>query len=398
MGRGSGRGTFINVMLLAAFAAAAPSHAQLVNDDRAQAIHVRPGQRVTAALAMATPSADPLPSAQSCPFLGWAAPRRDIWYRFDPPQPDGFLTLDLCGSDFDTSVVLYRLDEATGAIEQFACDDDDCNPQGPTYQSRITAQRLQGDPRPVLVRVAGWSDSVGTLDMRADWMPAAPPLLRFTSGGLFHDGIVQVAREQSTSQGPGTGGEAHAFVEGLAQVGPVRAGGFVSAEIRSGWTDVAALRVNGSIEASQPANAGGFGRFRCADGDMEGGKAPLQLTLDADRYFRVQSAGSVQPTLVAETGCICGSRLTAGTYVLKVDLGVVVEGSESAAQQSIDWMLELREIPFLVADIDGDGEVDGNDLGLLLASWGQGGNAADIDGDGTVDGNDMGALLAGWGT
>jgi hypothetical protein len=397
MVQGPGRGVGGWLAIAVALGATALCHAQVPNDDRAGAIRIRPGQTVTALTATATPSTDPLPSAVGCPYLGWSAARKDVWYRFDPPQPDGFLTLDLCGSNFDTSVVLYRLNEATGAIEQVACDDDDCNPQGPTYQSRITALRLHDDHRPVLVRVAGWSDSVGVLDMRADWAPAAPPPVRFTAGGLFHDGIVQVAGQQSTSQGPGVGGQAHAFVEGLAQVGAARAGGFVAAEIRSGWTDVTGLHVTGSIEASQPGDAGAFGRFRCVDVSAESGKAPLELTLDADRYFRLSTAGSAQPTLVAATGCICGNRLTAGTYLLKVDLDVMVEGNQSAAQQSIDWLLELRDTPFVAADIDGDGVVDGNDLGLLLASWG-GTGAADIDGDGRVDGNDLGALLAGWGS
>ena len=282
-------------------------------------------------------------------------------------------------------------------IEQFGCDDDDCNPQGPTYQSRIAALRLVSDPRPVLVRVAGWSNAVGQLRMRADWAPASPTPARFSSGGLFHDGVVEMAGEQSTSQGPGSSGSTHAFVEGLAQLGAARAGGFVSAEIRSGWTDTAELRVTGRIEASQPANAGAFGQFRCVDGDDEGGESPLEVTLDADRYFRVSSAGSVHPTLVAGSGCICGNRLTAGTYLLEVDFGVVVAGSQSAAQQTIEWRLELRDTPFLAADVDGDGVVDGNDLGLLLAAWG-GTGPADLDRDGNVDGNDLGALLAAWGS
>ncbi|MFO0874123.1 MAG: hypothetical protein U0575_09150 [Phycisphaerales bacterium] len=48
------------------------------------------------------------------------------------------------------------------------------------------------------------------------------------------------------------------------------------------------------------------------------------------------------------------------------------------------------------ADLDGDGVVDGGDLGLLLGSWG-GAGAGDIDGNGVVDGADMGLLLAAWG-
>lgn len=48
------------------------------------------------------------------------------------------------------------------------------------------------------------------------------------------------------------------------------------------------------------------------------------------------------------------------------------------------------------ADLNADLAVDGNDLGLLLAAWGQPG-AADLNADGIADGNDLGQLLAAWG-
>ncbi len=47
-------------------------------------------------------------------------------------------------------------------------------------------------------------------------------------------------------------------------------------------------------------------------------------------------------------------------------------------------------------DINGDGVVNGADLGLLLNQWG-GPGSADINGDGVVDGADLGLLLAAWG-
>ncbi len=48
-------------------------------------------------------------------------------------------------------------------------------------------------------------------------------------------------------------------------------------------------------------------------------------------------------------------------------------------------------------DLNGDGVVDGADLGLLLNAWGTcGGCAADLNGDGTVDGADLGLLLSNW--
>ncbi|MFO0961949.1 MAG: hypothetical protein U0625_03475 [Phycisphaerales bacterium] len=50
----------------------------------------------------------------------------------------------------------------------------------------------------------------------------------------------------------------------------------------------------------------------------------------------------------------------------------------------------------IVGDLNGDGHVDGADLGVLLAGWGNPG-ASDLNGDGTTDGADLGVLLANWG-
>jgi len=49
------------------------------------------------------------------------------------------------------------------------------------------------------------------------------------------------------------------------------------------------------------------------------------------------------------------------------------------------------------ADLNGDGVVDGADLGALLNAWGTNDPAADLSGDGVVDGADLGILLNAWG-
>ena len=49
-----------------------------------------------------------------------------------------------------------------------------------------------------------------------------------------------------------------------------------------------------------------------------------------------------------------------------------------------------------VADLTGDGQVGGADLGILLGGWG-GSGTADLNGDGTIDGQDLGAMLGAWG-
>ena len=49
-----------------------------------------------------------------------------------------------------------------------------------------------------------------------------------------------------------------------------------------------------------------------------------------------------------------------------------------------------------VADLTGDGQVGGADLGILLGSWG-GAGAGDLNSDDTIDGQDLGAMLGAWG-
>lgn len=47
-------------------------------------------------------------------------------------------------------------------------------------------------------------------------------------------------------------------------------------------------------------------------------------------------------------------------------------------------------------DVNGDGVVNGADLGHLLGDWGEGPSLADLNGDGVVDGVDLGTLLGAW--
>lgn len=49
------------------------------------------------------------------------------------------------------------------------------------------------------------------------------------------------------------------------------------------------------------------------------------------------------------------------------------------------------------ADLDGNGTVNGADLGLMLIEWGTDAPAADLDANGIVNGGDLGLLLIAWG-
>jgi len=50
----------------------------------------------------------------------------------------------------------------------------------------------------------------------------------------------------------------------------------------------------------------------------------------------------------------------------------------------------------LFGDLNGDGVVDGADLGILLNAWGTDDPTADLDENGVVDGADLGLLLNAW--
>lgn len=55
--------------------------------------------------------------------------------------------------------------------------------------------------------------------------------------------------------------------------------------------------------------------------------------------------------------------------------------------------LDEEECP---ADLNRDGRVDGEDMGLFLVAWGTDDPLADFNGNGLVDGPDLGLLLAAW--
>ena len=56
------------------------------------------------------------------------------------------------------------------------------------------------------------------------------------------------------------------------------------------------------------------------------------------------------------------------------------------------------EGPDCPSDLNGDGQTDGTDFGVMLVEWGIcGGCVADLNGDGQVSGPDVGLLLVGWG-
>ena len=81
-------------------------------------------------------------------------------------------------------------------------------------------------------------------------------------------------------------------------------------------------------------------------------------------------------------------------FYMKENLSVEF-GLASAATLELTLGPASNENP---CDLDGDGNVGGSDLTILLGAWGSNDPAADLTGDGIVGGADLTVLLGCWGS
>ena len=120
------------------------------------------------------------------------------------------------------------------------------------------------------------------------------------------------------------------------------------------------------------------------------GDAVVPLSGD-DGIGRFESGNVVSASAVDNVEHVFVRGLEPGSYVVSV----VREPTASAATSLIAVAAIVDRQPVL-GDLNGDGLVNGDDLGILLAAWGPGTGPADLNLDGNVDGNDLGILLGAW--
>ncbi len=225
-------------------------------------------------------------------------------------------------------------------------------------------------------------------------------------------------------------------------------------EVESGWTVGVAgddattgvwTRVNPNGTAAQPENAAsgvfcfvtgqGSPGGSLGENDVDGGTTTLLSPVfdgtavdggsisyrrwysndtgaapNADSMFiRISNDGGSTWTLVEEVTENAGSwvavsfeidEFLAPTTEMRLRFEASDLGDGSLVEAGVDLLVyggvECEDVDVCVADLNGDGIVNGSDIGLMLSEFG-GPGSADFDGSGTVDGADLGVLLVAWG-
>lgn len=157
-----------------------------------------------------------------------------------------------------------------------------------------------------------------------------------------------------------------------------------------------------NIWVTTAASPFGSGRWLVANEDEKIDIVPLASTTAIAFEATANQFGPATITVLDLDGYQIGQlQIPTGTHrfvgvTSNVPIGTVNFSSVLGAvtDTGLDTVrLATRAAP--VGDLNGDGFVDGADLGLLIANWG-GSGAGDLNCDGVVDGADLGLLIAAW--
>lgn len=116
----------------------------------------------------------------------------------------------------------------------------------------------------------------------------------------------------------------------------------------------------------------------------------FKLGIYARARAGLRSSGSTQGTSTAQVDFSGG--LSWGGIVNVYHGSTPIATYDVTSGSGTNWVVPVF-VPS-IADLNGDGVVDGGDLGALLGAWGT--PDADLNGDGTTDGADLGIILSEW--
>jgi hypothetical protein len=163
-----------------------------------------------------------------------------------------------------------------------------------------------------------------------------------------------------------------------------------TADANSTTVTFAATLGGPAVDVAVPVSNFGFTADQCTM-DID------QVQIPAGRFSLVSGTGTGHgATPATVTIRFNPTGLTAGTYTSTATILTSDENIPGATSAQVVATLSATVTGGNPADLNGDGRVDGADLGLLLAAWGTPG-PTDLDGSGSTDGADLGILLTNWG-
>ncbi len=284
----------------------------------------------------------------------------DIWFTY-LPECDGVVTISTCGTaDFDTRIAVYAQALGCPLLTTFtlACSDDEPGCGNGTSEVSLAVEAGFG----LIIRVGGTSGSgTGTLNITC----AAPPPANDECDGAMAagTGVTAFSTKNATTSVPAP---------------PVSCmGGIIEKDLWFTHT----VECDGELTIST-----------CGSADFDTKLIVYIGSVGCDGAF-------LPPLSCNDDGVDCPNGTSSVTFaaVAGQQLLIRVGGAAGAAGDgTLVISCEGPKAPPCPADLNGDGVVDGADLGLMLNAWG-GAGAADLNGDGVVDGADLGLMLNAWG-
>ena len=142
------------------------------------------------------------------------------------------------------------------------------------------------------------------------------------------------------------------------------------------------LKLTSRVDHAPPEESLSYWRYVVDDG-LENPEALAAADLDGDGQPEIM-VGSEPDVTVHRVG----AGGATGTWVRSV--------AATATEPGEDLTFDNVFTTLCPADLDGNGSVNGADLGLLLSAWGS--DTYDVDGNGDgVNGSDLGIMLGAWG-
>jgi len=347
---------------------------------------------------------DAPPEADNCKF---GAPSNDIWYTF-MPDCSGTLTISTCDTiDYDSYLALYSGSCESPTLIECNDDGDDCV----GWSSTLVAEVFAGET--YLIEIGGWDDTQwgsGTVSITLD-LPVLQNVIfdqigpdcntdaassfasqYFETSNMIYD---IAAIEQFTTKENFTVMRVEVVINGW--------NGFVDPSSIQ-WYEINFYSSMGALTALSGDEHSIY--IDSADATIsetwQGTGFLHSFDIDAGIYAGDQFVSVISRNNFSEAGQVGIEASTTKNGDGSLIFSNPGEGFENGPVWTVSGDMACRLIGeygvVCIGDIDGNGEVEIDDMLALIAAWGQCGScAADINGDTNVDIEDLLLLISGWG-